>query len=564
SRSAHAQGQAPGSAGPGWSVPRGESPRKPQDCRGGRAGPIPCVSRPRGSTRVAGQCGGDGLGSNRCDGDLLPWKGTGIVHPPQRGHVSVPGKRSLYQQRPCPTLVVAASHLLSGGSLGGPNPPAHLPVPDVWGAEADVVSLETQEGDSLSLSCEVGSRSKGNLSWAKGNESLSPGQEGAGRLELPNLSRGDAGEYRCWVKNSYGLANRTLRVHVQTLEKTLQITVSRANRSDPQLFQDPSTLVANGSQLSAREGDSLRFLCSVASSPPAVLGWVRGGRIIEGASLEGENQLRLELPNVTVEDGGLYGCWAQNKQSSAQGTFQLLIEYSPQLGTRLNSSCHRQGPNISCSCSLRSQPLPQLQWQVDGEPLTGNSSRGALQVSSWAQGDEAVSTLNWTGSVEGGPRIFCLGSNPHGSYAALHFDFSPSQRGVEEPGRLLGLGVACGLGVAVSFFLLGLCVIKLWGREPAPPRAEPGENANGSQAKLMADDASLIYSNVTTIPMGHKTPAAHRTKGVQDEAAAAQAPLGPGEPDELHYATINFSKLQRKLGEPPEAPDMEYSEVRLK
>ncbi|XP_050786709.1 sialic acid-binding Ig-like lectin 10 isoform X1 [Gopherus flavomarginatus] len=437
-------------------------------------------------------------------------------------------------------------------------------VPDVWGAEGDVVSLETQEGDSLSLSCEVGSRPKGTLSWAKGNESLSPGQEGAGRLELPNLSRGDAGEYRCWVKNSYGSASRALRVHVQTLEKTLQITVSRANRSDPQLFQDSSTLVANGSQLSARKGDSLRFLCSVASSPPAVLGWVRGSQIVEGASLEGENQLWLELPNVTVEDGGLYGCWAQNKQSSAQGTFQLLIEYSPQLGTRLNSSCRRQGPSISCSCSLRSQPLPQLQWQVDGEPLTGNSSRGALQVSSWAQGDEAVSTLNWTGSGVGGPRIFCLGSNPHGSYAVLHFDFRLPQRGAEEPGRLLGLGVACGLGVAVSFFLLGLCVIKLWGREPALPRAEPGEMANGSQAKLMADDASLIYSNVTTIPMGHKTPAACRTKGVQDEAAAAQAPLGPGEPDELHYATINFSKLQRKLGESPEAPDTEYSEVRLK
>ncbi|XP_032655081.1 SIGLEC family-like protein 1, partial [Chelonoidis abingdonii] len=221
----------------------------------------------------------------------------------------------------------------------------------------------------------------------------------------------------------------------------------------------PDTLVANGSQLSAREGDSLRFLCSVASSPPAVLGWVRGGRAVEGTRSAGENQLWLELPNVTAEDGGLYGCWAQNKQSSAQGTFQLLIEYSPRPGTGLNSSCQRQGPSISCSCSLHSQPQPQLQWQVDGVPLAGNGSRGALQVSSWAQGDEAVSILNWTGSGEGGPRIFCLGSNPHGSYAALHFDFSAPQRGAKEPGRLLGLGVACGLGVAVSFFLLGLCVI---------------------------------------------------------------------------------------------------------
>uniref|UniRef100_A0A452IBR9 Ig-like domain-containing protein n=1 Tax=Gopherus agassizii TaxID=38772 RepID=A0A452IBR9_9SAUR len=263
-----------------------------------------------------------------------------------------------------------------GGSLGGPNPPAHLPVPDVWGAEADVVSLETQEGDSLSLSCEVGSRSKGTLSWAKGNESLSPGQEGAGHLELPNLSRGDAGEYWCWVKNSYGLASRTLRVHVQTLEKTLQITVSRANRN-------PSTLVANGSQLSAREGDSLRFLCSVASSPPAVLGWVRGGRIIEGASLEGENQLRLELPNVTAEDGGLYGCWAQNKQSSAQGTFRLLIESGmlPIPGHLLGAPTGQE--MHFCSCLLCYQVL-LIRQCMQGAPCLLYPSENAMNASAWS------------------------------------------------------------------------------------------------------------------------------------------------------------------------------------
>ncbi|XP_043358226.1 uncharacterized protein LOC119848102 [Dermochelys coriacea] len=436
------------------------------------------------------------------------------------------------------------------------------PVPDAWGAEGDVMSLETHEGDSLTLGCESGGRTEAIMSWAKGNESLSPGQGGAGRLELPNLSRGDAGEYRCWAKNPFGSASRALRVHVQSLERTLQITVSRANRSDPQLFQDPGTAVANGSQLTAREGDSLQILCSVASNPPATLGWVRGDRAIEGAHPTGENQLGLELPNVTAEDGELYGCWARNKESFAQGTFQLLVEYSPRPGTGLNSSCQRQGPGINCSCSLRSQPPPWLQWQVDGEPLAGNGSRGALQVSSWAQGDEVVSTLSWTGSRDRGPRIFCLGSNPHGTYAALHFELSPPQRGAEGPGKLLGIGVACGLGVAVGFFLLVLCVIKL--HEPVPRTTEAGEPANGSLAENTADDASLIYSNVTTIPVDHKTPAARRTKGIQDGAAAAQGPLGLGELQELHYASIDFSKLQHKGREPPEDPATEYSEVRLK
>ncbi|KAM9114220.1 sialic acid-binding Ig-like lectin 16 [Pangshura tecta] len=434
------------------------------------------------------------------------------------------------------------------------------PGPAPLGADGDIVSLETLEGDSLSLSCEAGSRAEATLSWAKGNESVSPGQGGAGCLELPNLSRGDAGEYRCWAKNPFGSASRALRVHVQPPVRTLQITVSRANRRDPQLFQDPGTLVANGSQLSAREGDSLRFLCSVASSPPAALGWVRGGRDVEGAHPVGENQLQLELPNVTAEAGGLYGCWAHGEESSAQGMFQLLVEYSPRPGTGLNSSCQRQGLSISCSCSLRSHPPPQLQWQVDGEPLAGNSSWGALQVTSWSQGNEAISTLNWMGIGDGGSQIFCLGSNPHGTYAALHFELSCPHKGTEEPGKLLGIGVVCGLGVAVGFFLLGLCVIKLWGQEPAPPSAEVGETANRGQAEHTANDASLIYSNIPTLHMDHKTPA----KGIQDGAAAAQAPPGPGELGELHYAAIDFSKLQDKVGEPREALATEYSAIRWK
>uniref|UniRef100_A0A8C3PA78 Ig-like domain-containing protein n=1 Tax=Chrysemys picta bellii TaxID=8478 RepID=A0A8C3PA78_CHRPI len=160
----------------------------------------------------------------------------------------------------------------------------------------------------------------------------------------------------------------------------------------------------NGSQLTAREGDSLRFLCSVASSPPTALCWVRGGRAVEGAHPAGENQLRLELPNVTAKDGGLYGCWAKNMESLGQ----------------------------------------------------------------------------------------------------------------------------------------------------------PMQSAQQGGCKSLPGVSALLLTQ------HHKTPAAHQTKGIQDGAATAQAPLGPGEPDELHYAAIDFSKLQRKGAEPPEAPATEYSAVRWK
>uniref|UniRef100_A0A674JLE0 Ig-like domain-containing protein n=1 Tax=Terrapene triunguis TaxID=2587831 RepID=A0A674JLE0_9SAUR len=170
-----------------------------------------------------------------------------------------------------------------------------------------------------------------------------------------------------WAHSSALSFMPTLGDHGKELICTVTYSSAQGPSTRRPLHADPGTLVANGSQLMGQEGDSLRFLCSVTSNPPAALGWARGGRAVEGAHLAGENQLWLELPNVTAEDGGLYGCWAQNVESSAQGTFQL--------------------------------------------------------------------NLSWMVSEERGPRIFCLGSNPHGTYAALHFDFSTPQRG-ETLGRL--------------------------------------------------------------------------------------------------------------------------------
>ncbi|XP_039369247.1 myeloid cell surface antigen CD33-like [Mauremys reevesii] len=129
---------------------------------------------------------------------------------------------------------------------------------------------------------------------------------------------------------------------------------------------------------------------------------------------------------------------------------------------------------------------------------------------------------------------------------------SNGRPGSEETVKRVIIGMVCGLVVLIGLLLLGLYVIKLRGRAPASPSPEVGETAN---------EASVIYSTVTSIPMHHKTPAARRTKGIQDGTAAAQAPLGPGKPEELHYASVEFSKLQRKGGEPSEAPGTEYCEV---
>uniref|UniRef100_A0A8C3HU59 Ig-like domain-containing protein n=1 Tax=Chrysemys picta bellii TaxID=8478 RepID=A0A8C3HU59_CHRPI len=214
----------------------------------------------------------------------------------------------------------------------------------------------------------------------------------------------------------------------------------------------PGTLVTNGSQLMVQEGDSLQFLFSLAT--------------VGGTRPMGENQL------------GLYRRWDQN-ESSPQLCL-LLSPDSPQPGTGLNLSCQRQG--LSISCSLRSNRPPWLQWQVDREPLAGNGSHGALQISS---------------------------ARP---MQKMHLHGGWGKRGL----------------------------------------GQPMQSAQQGGCKSLPGVSALLLTQ------HHKTPATHQTKGIQDRAATAQAP------DELHYVSIEFSELQRKRGEPLEAPVMVYAEVRRK
>uniref|UniRef100_A0A8C4Y8J6 Ig-like domain-containing protein n=1 Tax=Gopherus evgoodei TaxID=1825980 RepID=A0A8C4Y8J6_9SAUR len=209
---------------------------------------------------------------------------------------------------------------------------------------------------------------------------------------------------------------RTVRLHVGC--ETPNITGTLTRNGHP--AEDDVV------SLETWEGDSLSLGCEAGNRPEAALSWAKGNE-------------SLSPSQGRISAGLIYGtpCPGFLSLTINLSLCLLLSPDSPRPGTGLNSSCQRQGLSVSCSCSLRSHPPPQLHWQVDGEPLAGNSSRGALQVSSWAQGDEAVSTLNWMGSGDGGPRIFCLGSNRHGTYRGETLGLLGSVPGSgREPGLL--------------------------------------------------------------------------------------------------------------------------------
>ncbi|XP_077192500.1 sialic acid-binding Ig-like lectin 13 isoform X2 [Paroedura picta] len=294
-------------------------------------------------------------------------------------------------------------------------------------------SAVVREGESISLHCHATSRPHPALSWRKENETLqSTGQGEPCVLLLSSVGKEDAGEYQCWAETAHGSANRTLRLCVLYPPRTMAFSVSQAYRRGRALIQGPPTHVANGSQLTAQEGDRLQLLCTAQSYPPSETSWVKGSRTLErhGPSPDA----RLEFTHLTVKDAGQYACRVENSQGSVRGIVQLSIEYGPRLSSNQSrSTCWQEDGSLRCNCSLDSWPLPQIQWEADGQTFSEDSRRGDPRVTSRARENTVASSLSWAaGDLDKSHDIICRGTNHLGTYT-IHFLFSPHKKGECDP-----------------------------------------------------------------------------------------------------------------------------------
>ncbi|XP_061453404.1 sialic acid-binding Ig-like lectin 10 isoform X1 [Rhineura floridana] len=420
--------------------------------------------------------------------------------------------------------------------------------------------LVAQEGDTISLLCQAQGNPYPTLIWMKSNKTLNSSTQDQ-TLLLSNIQSEDAGEYQCQAKNFHGSIWKMLFMEVQYPPRTVTFSVSQARRRDPTLARDCPREVANGSQLTAQEGDSLQLLCRTNSNPPVTASWVKEGRTFKNLL---DNW--LNLTKLTVEDEGEYRCQVKNSIASAQGILHLYVAYAPKLSRNphANTTCWREDNDLLCNCSLHSQPLPQIHWQVDGKIVTENSSRTNQKVSFSIQGNEVTSSLCWTGSPEGDHSIICLGKNSFGVYTT-HFLLNSLKTGSHSALLISGL---CGALLAVGVFTLGLCLIKFYKQRKATSKASTVEavdsvdSANGGHQR--ANNFSLIYSNI--MPSGQRAPYAGQSKAAGERNPKARQISGfpspsTDEPDDLHYATVEF---KRKGGPVPEEESVEYSPIKWK
>ncbi|XP_066494991.1 sialic acid-binding Ig-like lectin 14 [Tiliqua scincoides] len=243
----------------------------------------------------------------------------------------------------------------------------------------------------------------------------------------------------------------TIRVDIVYAPQIVHITVNitsggHLGSSSLKSERDPDSVVA-------QEGNNVSLACQADSIPDPLLSWTNWNKTLNDSKQAKEHYLLL--PKIRPEDTGLYQCQAKNLLGSVENAVHVTVQYAPKL-IRENSTCWPENNDFLCTCALQSWPPPQIWWQVEGETLSGNSSRGSLSMTSWLQGERATSRLRLNDSLDKDHSIICLGNNSVGVYT-MQFQLSTFQTELHH-GILSALFGSETRGI---IFLLALCLIKV-------------------------------------------------------------------------------------------------------
>ncbi|XP_059137666.1 sialic acid-binding Ig-like lectin 10 [Peromyscus eremicus] len=429
--------------------------------------------------------------------------------------------------------------------------------------------LEVQQGQSLRLVCAADSQPPATLSWGLEDRVLSWSSPVGSRtlaLELLQVKAGDSGHYTCQAENRLGSQQHTLDLSVLYPPEDLRVTVSQANRTGLEIRR-------NGTSLPVLEGQSLCLVCVTHSNPPASLSWTGVAQTL--IPTRSSEPGVLELPLVRREHEGEFSCAAQNPLGAQYISLSLSVHYPPQM---LRSSCSWEAEGLHCSCSSRAWPTPSLHWRLGEGLLEGNSSNVSFTVTSSSLGPWVNSSLSFHGELEPSLRLSCEVWNTHGAQSASVL-LLPD----EDKSTAFSKGVVLGFGIAA---LLALCLIMII----VKTLQKKGTQEETSRPKISRGSTILDYINVVPktrslvrnrkakpdTPSRIPSPDIHSPEskkkqkeqhftspGCPDPRSSSQAPVSENNPEELHYAALNFSRLRLWETQNPQDTYTDYAEVRF-
>ncbi|XP_078379817.1 hemicentin-1-like isoform X2 [Oculina patagonica] len=287
---------------------------------------------------------------------------------------------------------------------------------NVGSSIASIQNETVTEGDNVTLSCQASGTPHPMVSWFKPD-----GQRvDASQLMLTNISRNEAGEYRCEASNECGNASQTTTIDVQYPPENVQLTTSAVDNKACQgdvisincsadanpsvetyeLLENDTVIldtsgswsktftnegvfiykcVANNSvgtgqsasvtvtvnvassiasiqNETVTEGGAVNLTCNASGTPDPTVSWFKP----DGQRV---NVLsHLMLTNISRNEAGEYRCEASNECGNASQTTTIDVQYGPQITHISGNQTLNKEDTTSLNCTADGNPKPHITW----------------------------------------------------------------------------------------------------------------------------------------------------------------------------------------------------------
>ncbi|XP_070690993.1 myelin-associated glycoprotein-like [Pempheris klunzingeri] len=379
-------------------------------------------------------------------------------------------------------------------------------------------------GSSVTLFC----RSRANppvtnYTWYKDEEEdAEPGSS----LVLSGVDLGHSGDYHCAAKNELGEdVSAPIQLDIQYPPKNTSVSV------------DPSGPVPDGS--------SVTLTCTSIANPAAVnITWFRvAGREKEVVGSEQDFTF-----NVTKLSEDQYYCEALNVHGAeCSEPTSIDVTFAPEILP--SSRCVKILSQIRCTCDSQGNPPPSLVWELAGEPVNHSADIPIREVPLGSLGMRSLITLYRLD--ENMPSLVCLSINSLGS-DSFTFNMSSSETQLDFSGlHALSLLVGSAVG-ALGMLVVCVPLLLFFCRK---------RKASVSLVKGLVDTSDILVTNETN---SSKVDVVYVNKAILEEEGVVRE-------DPLHYANVDFAKLQAKSEGKLEEGEIrglaskttEYAEIRL-
>ncbi|XP_075041291.1 hemicentin-2 [Mixophyes fleayi] len=216
----------------------------------------------------------------------------------------------------------------------------------------------TREGRAVTLSCNAKGHPTPFVTWAKGEEILSPesshhqvNRDGSLSILLP--SGADSGHYTCTAANLVGATSRVSQLLVHTKPR---ISVNSSHDSSAPVL------------VIAALGTDVTLLCEVQGVPLPAVSWRKDSLPLPIVSARYHllPSGSLKLSQLRVMDSGYYTCLASNLAGNTSLTYSLEVQVPPRLHPGPKVLKTLLGRSLALPCVAHGDPMPRLSWYKNG------------------------------------------------------------------------------------------------------------------------------------------------------------------------------------------------------